>query len=512
MLQIRRFITMLKDGCSQREISRTTAIHRRTIKEYYQRITQIPKSYSELLKLSDGELSELVYPLERVYQPDIRQQWLNERIEYYIKELSRIGVTRQLLWEEYITEQPDGYKYSKFCECLSQYKTKHQATLNLVHLPGDKIEIDFAGHSLYYADITTGELIECPVLVCTLPYSSFSYVEPLISSKQEHLIPALNRALEYIGGVPKTVVSDNMAQVVVKACKYEPVFTELMEQWSLHYQTTLKATRVKKPKDKPTVEKTVHLAYQQIYARLRNETFNNIEELKKRTKVLLGEFNTRPMYKKEMSRIDRFLQEEKPYIRDLPEQAFILKHKAKAKVKKNYHVILGEDWHQYSVPHQYLGQDVELIYDEQVVEIFLNLKRIAVHKRNYRKNDYSTLREHRTEAHQRYLEQKAWTSDDFTSMASRIGINTENVIRIMLSSKYFIEQTYDGCIGILRLADKYGEGRLEAASKRALQGSRVNYRILKNILVNNLDKAPLITQLDLFIPDHENIRGAEAFN
>jgi hypothetical protein len=86
-------------------------------------------------------------------------------------------------------------------------------------------------------------------------------------------------------------------------------------------------------------------------------------------------------------------------------------------------------------------------------------------------------------------------------------------INKMLGAKAFIEQTYDGCLGVLRLADKYGNDRLEAACKRANTGSRVNYKILYNILRNNLDKIPVLEkELTLFIPEHDNIRGAEAYN
>ena len=83
----------------------------------------------------------------------------------------------------------------------------------------------------------------------------------------------------------------------------------------------------------------------------------------------------------------------------------------------------------------------------------------------------------------------------------------------LLGSKAFIEQTYDGCLGVLRLADKYGNDRLEAACRRANTGSRINYKILHNILKNNLDKIQIEeNELTLFIPDHENIRGAAAYN
>jgi transposase len=143
------------------------------------------------------------------------------------------------------------------------------------HQPGYRLQIDFAGDPLWIIEPHTRERIACPVLVCTLPCSSFFYVEPLSSARQEHLIPAL----AYLGGVPKNILSDNMKQVVTKASRYEPLFNELMEQWTLHCQTNMQATRIVRPKDKPSVEGSVHHAYSQIYARLRNEEFTSLYAL-----------------------------------------------------------------------------------------------------------------------------------------------------------------------------------------------------------------------------------------
>jgi hypothetical protein len=246
---------------------------------------------------------------------------------------------------------------------------------------------------------------------------------------------------------------------------------------------------------------------------MRNETIYSLSELKHRVRELLEEFNNRPMFKRTVSRRDRFINEEKPLLRELPEEPFTLKYRTKAKVKPNYHVILGEDWHQYSVPHQYIGQDVVIVYDEHEVEIFIDkMQRIAVHKRDFRRNGYTTLAEHMPESHLRYKEQKGWTEDDFIFRASRIGEQTKIAINNLLGSKAFIEQTYDGCLGVLRLAEKYGNDRLEAACRRANTGSRINYKTIHNILKNNLDKIPMKeNELTLFIPEHENIRGAESY-
>jgi len=83
------------------------------------------------------------------------------------------------------------------------------------------------------------------------------YVEALASAKQDCLFAAISRSLEYFGGVPQSIMSDNMRQYVSKSCKYEPGFTELAGQWSLHYHSNLMATRVRKPRDKASVEKGV---------------------------------------------------------------------------------------------------------------------------------------------------------------------------------------------------------------------------------------------------------------
>ena len=514
MLQIRRILQLLSDGRSCRQIHRECGVHRNTVKGYVARFEQTGKSYAELGALLDSELSAVVYAPRSSLTTDERLQYLETKFEHYRQQLKRTGVTKLLLWEEYLQEQPGGYRYAQFSLHLKNYlAAQPQATMPQSHAPGERLEIDFAGKLLQYFDRASNELINCPVVVCTLPFSSMSYVEPLASSRQEHLIPALNRALEYFGGIPKIILSDNMAQVVVRSCRYEPVFTQLIEQWALHYHTTMKATRVSHPKDKPSVEKTVHLSYQQIYARQRNETATSLSALKYRTHQLLEEFNDRLMSQYGLSRRQRFEQEEKASLQALPDTSFQLKHEAMATVKKSYHVILGEDWHQYSIPYQYIGKRVKLIYDESVVEVFLDFQRIALHQRSTLRNGYTTKPEHMPEAHRRYRLHQGWSPDDFIWKAAAIGAHTENVMQRMLASRSFIEQTYDACLGVLRLKERYGADRLEAACGIALPHPTVGYRMLKNMLENNRDKLPAFEPDKLLrLPTHDNIRGREAYH
>ena len=517
MLQTRRIIQLLMEGCSLREIHRSTGIHRITVKNYLHRFQSSGQSFAELFSLPDHDLSVLVHPTRTAKSTDKRCSILNDQLPRLADELAKKGsshVTKQVLWEEYLQQSPTGYQYSQFCYYLDQYTQQHDVTMPQQRQPGYRLQIDFAGDTLCTIDPLTRERLECPVLVCTLPCSSFFYVEPLSSGRQEHLIPALNRALAYFGGVPKNILSDNMKQVVTKASRYEPLFNELMEQWALHYQTNMQATRPRKPKDKPSVEGTVHLAYSQIYARLRHEEFTSLNGLKCRVRELLDDANDRLMTDYGKSRRERFMELEQELLLPLPPTDFVYKRQTTATVKKNYHVILGEDRCQYSVPHEYIGKLVKLIYDEAVVEVFLDFQRIALHQRIVgRRGIYSTVPEHMPESHRRYHEQQGWTEADFTRKAAAVGPCTEEAVRRILSSKAYVQQSFDACLGILRLQKKYGTNRLEAACGVALQVSSVSYRLVHNILENNRDKAEAVRDNHApMLPLHTNIRGKEVYN
>lgn len=512
MTQVRRIIQLKVEGLSKLKISESLHIHRATLDNYLLKLLASEKSFPELLEFSDDQLKALVYSDPSTPRADSRIEELRKHLDYFREELSRPGVTRKILWEEYHQAYPEGYRYAQFCEHFARHIKSTKATMHLSHRAGDYLQVDFAGKKLHYIDIQTGEIVSCPVLICTLPFSGYTYVEALPSAGQEHLFCALNRCLEYMGGIPRNVLSDNMKQIVGKNQRYEFKFQDLADQWAVYYNTNLVATRPRKPKDKPTVENNVYLSYLRIYAKIRNEEFHSVFEINKRIRELLGSYNQTSFQKLSGSRYERFLQNEKSLLKPLPQDLFAIKHTTAGKVQMNYHVILGEDKHQYSVPHRYIGQTTKIIYDEHNVEIYIGFQRIALHKRDYRKHGYTTLPEHMPEKHLKYNETLGWDADYFISLASKIGESTVMVFKKVLASKDFIEQTYNACIGLKRLSEIYGTTRFDAACRRALKGSRITYGMIKNILENNLDKQSE-PEMGLFlIPDHENIRGPQNYN
>ena len=510
MQTIRMLLQLLGRKVSDRRIAGELQLSRNTVKLYRERLQAGGETYEQLQRLSDEALDALVYCSSKQRRPDSRRIEFEQRTAYFIAELGRTGVTLQLLWEEYRKECPDGYEYSRFCELFSDKRLLEQATMHFSYQPAEIMMVDFAGDMLCYLNRETGAVVKCVVFVAVLPFSGYSFAIALRDGTQPSVIEALNACLSWFGGVPYCLKCDNMKTAVTKSCRYEPVFTDTLQQWALHNSIALTAARVRKPKDKAPVESEVNFIYQRVYARLRNDTFYSLKDLNNQITNLLTEYLCRPFQKKESCRRDRFLGEEKPLLQPLPAMPYELKHRVTAKVQKNYHILLGENTTCYSVPYQYIGKDVIAIYDSATVEIYDHHTRIAIHKRIYKAHTYSTEKQHMPTKHQHFAEQQDWDPEYFNTWAKNIGPFTAQYIGQMLDARHFTEQTYKGCLGVLRLKTTHGATRLEAACQRALQGGKCNYRTVHNILKNNLDKQPV--QPSLFdIPQHENIRGADAY-
>lgn len=512
MSKLRLILQFRKQGLSARDISIRLSMSRKTVNNYVQKFSDSKISLDKLTKMSDEQLSGIALAEEYPIEKDPRYSYIQQHMNYYVDELGSGKTTKMVLWEEYRQKVPDGYGRTQFYEHLRSYQKRFQAVMHFEHEPGKVMEFDFAGDPASYLDLSTGEIVKCPLLVCQLTCSGQTYIEALPNMKRLVLLAALGRALEFFGGVPKVVRCDNLKQFVKKANIYEPTFDELADQWSVHYNTFLSAARVRKPRDKAKVESMVNTVYKRVYAPLRHMDFHSLSALNAGLYTQTHKLNLRNLQGRDYSRSDIFNTLEKKHLSALPLESFVPKAKRSAKVGKNYHIILGEDRHSYSVPCEYIGQQVDVVYDTDDVEIYRKMKRIASFKRNYTRFGFTTLKEHMPSNHQHMIERKGWNNEHFISKARAIGPFTVQAIEVILKNRTFEQQTYTSCLGTIKLGDKYGNHRLEAASKRALVGGKVNYGILKRILEKKLDQEELQTPIDFTLPTHENLRGSGEYS
>ena len=511
MNHIRRILQLMQSNTSERSIAKQCAISRTTVRSYSLRLLQSNLGFDQLLDLDDKALSAMVYESPEIGKG--RSKRFDSMEELLVKcesELKKTGVTRELLWQEYRLLCPKGYGYTQFCHYLSQHIAKKDTVMHFLHRMGEKMMVDFAGKTMSYMD-EEGEIIPCQVFVAVLPYSGYTYVEAVRSQKQQDFVQCLENALHYIEGVPECIVSDNLKSYVKRANRYEPEFTDLIEQFSVHYNTAVMAARIKKPRDKASVEKAVHLSYQRVYAPLRNQHFRSLKEMNNAILGKLTHHHGRGFRGGKQTR-DQLFDEERQHLKPLPQSRIEIKQRVMAMVQKNYHVLLGEDRHYYSVPYNHVGKKIQIVYSSSTVEIYHQLDRIAIHARQIKRNVYSTTPAHMPPNHRHYAQMKGWDDEYFKTQAEKISAEVLKVIQGIIESRQFREQAYNACLGILRLAGKYGGHRLTAACTLALQARTISYKFVSTILRNNTDMREK-TQPPLFnLPlDHDNVRGADNY-
>lgn len=502
---LKQLLQLQNDGVGIREMARRIGISRNSVRKYLGLLNS-PKD------LSDRELADKAYSTSNdMLQHDAeRLKQVTMHFSAAGSELSKTGVTRQLLWQEYIQKHPDGYSYSRYCYHLQQYLNNRDLSMHLEYQAGDMIMIDFAGKTMQYVDIHTDECIECQVFVAILPFSGLIFCKPVHSQRGEDFTDCINSMLMYYGGAPATILCDNLKTAVTRPNRYEPVFTELCQQLSEHYTTTFSATRPYSPRDKAMVERAVRIVYTHVYAPLRHHHFTSLEQLNASMQDQLVLLNDKPYKSTPYSRRYFYEQQECSLLKPLPTEPFASKKVVMLTVQRNYHIQLSEDHRYYSVPYQYVGKKVKVHYNNHLVEIYFDQQRIAFHTRNSQQKAYTTLAEHMPPHHQRMQQIKGFNREDLLEQAGRIGPATRQAATLMLENSIYIEQNYKACFGMLMLHKKYTPGRLEAACSRALQGSRINYTMIKNILERGLDKQlsfPHITTT----PDHDNIRGKDNY-
>lgn len=505
MEQLKQLLQLKSDGTGIREMARRLGISRNSVRKYLSLLADADND-----RVTPGELAGKAYSSDAMAHDAQRQQQLITHFQYAATELGKTGVTRQLLWQEYIEQHPDGYVYSHYCHHLSEYLKNRDLSMHLEYQAADMIMIDFAGKKQHYIEPSTGERIDCDVFVAILPFSGLIFCLAVASQRIADFVTCINAMLRYYAGVAATILCDNMKTAVIRANRYEPVFTDICYQLSDHYGTTFTATRPYSPRDKAMVERAVNIVYTHVYAPLRHREFSSLEALNAAMQEQLNLLNNKPYKNTPYSRWYFYEQQERSLLKTLPSEPFSPKKVVTLTVQRNYHVQLSEDHRYYSVPYQYVGKKVKVLYDQRVVEVYLDGDRIALHVRKSHNKAYTTLAEHMPPHHQRMQQIKGFNREDLLDQAARIGTATVQAATLMLENSIYIEQNYKACFGMLMLQKKYGTARLEAACSRALQGPRINYTMIKNILEHGLDKQlPLLNEQPL--PSHENIRGKDHY-
>ena len=509
-MQKLRELLRLKQQCGQsnRAIGAALGISHTAVSKHLETCAARGITFDTIEHLADSDIQSLLATQERVEDP--RRMTLHDNMAHYARELTRVGVTRQLLWLEYRQVNPDGYGYSQFCLHLQQWLDAQKLEMHVDHKAGDKMFVDYAGAKMHYVDPLTGEKVPVEIFVAVMGASSYTYVEASASQKTPNFVQSCDNALHYFGGVPNAVVMDCLKSAVIRPDRYESVTNRIFADFGQHYRCTILPARPRKPKDKAIVEGSVRIVYQRIFAPLRDRVFHSLAQLNIAIKEELVRYNDCVMKGYGKSRRELFLELDKPALRPLAPR-YEVKSYQRRKAGANYHVYLPDDKHYYSVPYMFRGLMVDVWYTASHVEIYHENRRISLHPRSHRKYGYTTTREHMPPQH-RYMDD--WNAEKITAWADAVGPNMRACVDIILGRGEHPEQGYRSCSGLLALTKKYPSADVEKACEFAIGIESVTYSSVKNILISRVHEsapdgsapAPATP-----LPDHENIRGADYY-
>jgi transposase len=491
-------------GLTHREIAQSCAVSASTVSEYVTHARAAGLSWPLPEGLSGAELEERLFPPrtpasgKQIPPPD----W--HKIH---KERRRKSVTLSLLWVEYRQEHPEGYSYSQFCHHYRQWRQRLNPMMRQKHRAGEKLFIDYAGQTAPVIDPETGEISQAQIFVAVLGASNYTYAEAHAAQSLPNWIGAHVRLLDFLGGVPEVLVPDNLKAGVKSPHLYEPDINPTYQEFARHYGVAVVPTRSRKPKDKAKVEVGVQVVERWILARLRDRTFFSLAELNQAIAKLLADLNERPMKHLGQSRRDMFAELDQPVLNPLPQRPYEFARWKKARVHIDYHV--AYDKHYYSVPHTLIGKEVDIRATEKTIEIYYRRQRQASHVRRQTPGRFSTQRAHMPPAHQ-YID--GWSPERFQRWAGEIGSQTKALITAVLDGRRHPQQAYRTCLGLLGLAKRYGNDRLEAAARRALGAGIHSYKGVNNILKNKLDQLERDEPPATLLPAHPNIRGKTYYN
>jgi transposase len=507
MHKIKTVLRLAGLGLSQRQIALSCQIGQATVSEYLGMAARAGLKWQDVADWDEGRLRSALLPAappapswRKADEPDfaaIRGQLQQHK-----------HLTLQLLWQEYREQHPEGYGYSRYCGLYRDWLKRQDVVLRHEHRAGEKLFVDYAGDTIPVHDAATGQVRAAAVFVAVLGASNYTFAEATWTQGLADWIGSHLRLFEFLGGVPEIVVPDNLKSGVTRACRYEPDLNRTYEEMAAHYGVAVIPARRRKPRDKAKVEAGVLVVERWILAALRKRRFFSLGEVNEAIAELLARLNDRPFRKAEGTRRSLFEVLDRPALRGLPAERYQYGDWATARVNIDYHVVFGG--HFYSVPYRLVQEPVEVRASPSTIEIFHKGVRVASHARSSLSNQATTNDEHRPKSHQRHLQ---WTPSRLVEWGRTVGPLTAELLERILAAKRHPEQGFRSCLGILRLGDEYGNQRVEAAARRALQHRTYSFKSLESILKSHLDTLPESAAEPSRPPlDHPNIRGSEYFD
>ncbi len=384
------------------------------------------------------------------------------------------GVSLAVLWAEEVENGRVSVQYPAFWKQFDKRYPEPKSSMHRVFLPGARTEIDYCDGIDFYEPIT-GEVVKTHLFVGVLCHSRFVFAEFSRSQKSQDFLASHVRMFEFFGGVTDVISPDNLKSAVNKTHRYDPELNQAYARLAEHYEVAVVPARVRTPKDKAIVERSIQIFQKWFFASVRKRTFTSLVELNNCLHDHLDKFNCKIHRIFRRSRKDMF-EYEKSSLKALPAAAYEVVTHSLARVHPDCHLAFEKNF--YSAPEQLRGQQLDIWAGEKTIEIFHCGNRVAVHGRSKGHGLFITQKSHYPEAHRAYSEA---VPEHLRQLSEGIGPETSALVGQMLAGETPLKNLRR-VQGIIGLGKKYSKIQMEDACKTALKLNQMSCAFVEKFL------------------------------
>jgi len=488
-IRVKLILQLRSEGLSGRTIAASQGMSRKSITAVLEAADTAGVSWDDVAERPEDEVYDLLFPGRGQHHSIFAQpDWENVH-----RELARVGVTLKLLHGEYTDEcvatGAPAMGYDRFCRTYQRHVLVTGAASRVGHKAAQSVEVDWSGPTMTLLDPVSGAPRPVYLFVGCLPFSRYSFVYPSLDMTQESWLRAHVAMFTAFGGSVPRIVPDNLKTgVITHPRDGEIVLNDAYREMAAHYSAAVLPGRVRKAKDKPSVENTVWHVAMRVIAQLRDQQFTSLPELTAAVTDQVAAYNAEPFQKRDGSRASVFTTEEHPLLTGLPQVAYeISRWVYGRRVGRNGHVVWEKNF--YSVPVTHIGTGVDLRITDRVLQVYSGQQRVSSHvllpegsANQYRTNDADLP------AGERY---QPWDAPRVREWAGRVGPSATVVVNRIFESVAVDEQGLNAALAVLRLTRRYSAERVEDACRLALAGHvrSPRYVHLHPILATGQDQA-----------------------
>jgi transposase len=463
-------------------------VHRHTVSRYVHLAREEAESTIPPLGSGEGEEAKSTIPPPgssgRVSQCQPYRATIQAKLEQ--------GFSGQRIYQDLVREEGYTGSYDSVKRFLRRLGPSGELPFRRLEvLPGQEAQIDFGKGAPVLA--AEGPRRKSHVFRIVLSHSRKGYSEAVFHQSTEGFLRCLENAFRSFGGVPRTLIIDNLKAAVGKADWYDPELHPKIQSFCRHYGTVILPTRPYTPRHKGKVESGI--GYVKDNA-LKGRTFSSLQEQNE----LLQEWerhtaDTR-IHGTTRQQVGKVFQEvEKSSLLPLPLSLFASFREAKRCVHRDGYVEVDKAY--YSVPPEYLGWQVWVRWDSHLVRIFNSrLEPIVVHAKA-EPGHFQTRPDHIHEHKRSGIERGAgW----LLQKADRIGFQARQWAQAMLQARGV--EGIRVLLGLVSLSKYYSCRQINHACRVALSYEAFRLRTIREIIKRGGPEQPSLA----FMEEHPIIR------